>query len=185
MDPELLTQLLDWVKSRYFGKYRGVVTSNGDATQRGRLRVQVPAVLGVLEVWAEPCVPYAGADVGLFAMPPAGAGVWIEFEGGDPSFPIWVGCFWADGEAPLGGDPTRKVLKTDSITMLLDDSADEVLIENGSRSSVTLNADVVLAASTGKLTVGASGVTSEAGGKGKVEVTAATVRVNSGSFEVA
>ena len=23
-----------------------------------------------------------------------GAGVWIEFERGDPNYPIWTGCFW-------------------------------------------------------------------------------------------
>jgi uncharacterized protein involved in type VI secretion and phage assembly len=27
-------------------------------------------------------------------VPPIGANVWIEFEQGDPDYPIWVGCFW-------------------------------------------------------------------------------------------
>ena len=27
-------------------------------------------------------------------VPQIGAGVWIEFEQGDPDYPIWVGGFW-------------------------------------------------------------------------------------------
>ncbi|MCE9579878.1 MAG: phage baseplate assembly protein V [Deltaproteobacteria bacterium] len=184
MDPELAAQLLDWVRSRYFGKYRGTVVDNADAAKRGRLKVTVPAVLDTLEVWAVPCVPYAGDQVGLFAMPPAGAGVWVEFEGGDPSYPIWVGCFWGDNQAPQGGDPAIKTWKTDAITLTLDDDGDEARLENSSNASVTMTSEVVTVAGQGKHTVAGSAVTSEAGGKGKLEVQTASVRVNSGAFEV-
>ncbi len=44
MENELLQQLLDWVRNRYFGKYRGTVTDNADTTSRGRIKVRVPAV---------------------------------------------------------------------------------------------------------------------------------------------
>jgi uncharacterized protein involved in type VI secretion and phage assembly len=30
----------------------------------------------------------------MFALPMIGSGVWVEFEQGDPSQPIWTGCFW-------------------------------------------------------------------------------------------
>ena len=65
MENGVIGQLIDWVRSRYFGKYRGTVTDNADPTSRGRLKVNVPAVLGDLEVWAMPCVPYAGDGVGF------------------------------------------------------------------------------------------------------------------------
>mgnify|MGYP002396751273 CR=1 FL=1 len=39
-------------------------------------------------------LPAAGIQNGLFTVPPIGAGVWVEFEQGDPDFPIWVGGFW-------------------------------------------------------------------------------------------
>lgn len=185
VNPDLAAQLLDWIKSRWFGKYRGTVVDNADPTQRGRLKVTVPAVLESQSVWAMPCVPYAGNGVGFVALPPVGAGVWVEFEGGDPSFPIWAGCFWADGEMPSPGTPGVKQWKTDSITLTLDDDNDEARLENGSQTSVTLNSEVVSEARQGKHTVAATAVTSEAGGKGKLEVQVATVRVNSGSFEVA
>lgn len=185
IDPELMEQMVDWMKSRRFGKYRGVVTGNDDSgLHRGRLRVKVPAVLGELQVWAEPCVPYAGEGVGLFAMPPVDAGVWIEFEGGDISYPIWVGCYWRDDEPPNGGDPDVKVLKTDAVTLTLDDGSEEARFET-SGARVTLTDKVEAVAKNGKLTVSAGQVTSDSGGKGKVDVSSAGVVVNNGSFGVA
>jgi hypothetical protein len=185
IDPELMEQIVDFMRSKRFGKYRGVVTDNDDTeTHRGRLKVQVPSVLGDLEVWAEPCVPYAGDGVGFFAMPPVDAGVWIEFEGGDLSYPIWVGCYWRDDEAPNGGDPEVKLLQTDTITMTFDDGGEIASIET-SGSSVTLNDKVEAVAKNGKLTVAAGQVTSDSGGKGKVDVTSSGTVVNNGSFEVA
>ena len=47
-----------------------------------------------------PCVPYAGPNVGFAFLPEVGSGVWIEFEGGDVSYPIWVGGYWREGEVP-------------------------------------------------------------------------------------
>src|SRR3954453_13573302 len=80
---------------KYFGKYRGTVISNIDPLQTGRLIVQVPDVLGLIpSSWAMPCVPLAGIQMGVYLVPPVGAGVWVEFEQGDPSYPVWVGGFW-------------------------------------------------------------------------------------------
>jgi hypothetical protein len=90
----------------YYGKYRGIVLNNLDPMQRGRLMVQVPDVLGLTpSSWAEPCTPLAGPTgppMGAWFVPPIGAGVWVEFEHGDPQFPIWVGCRWgAPSDVPL------------------------------------------------------------------------------------
>lgn len=90
---------------RYYGKYRGNVVNNVDPMQRGRLLVQVPDVLGLApSSWAEPCVPLAGPPgppMGVYMVPPPGAGVWVEFEQGDPNYPIWVGCRWGNaGDIP-------------------------------------------------------------------------------------
>lgn len=83
---------------QYFGKYRGTVLNNVDPEQRGRLMLNVPDVLGAIpSSWAEPCVPLAGPTgppMGVYLVPPIGAGVWVEFEQGDPSYPIWSGCRW-------------------------------------------------------------------------------------------
>lgn len=80
---------------RYYGKYRGNVMNNIDPMQKGRLQVQVPDILGSsLSSWAMPCLPLAGRQMGAFLLPPIGAGVWVEFEQGDPDYPIWVGCWY-------------------------------------------------------------------------------------------
>jgi hypothetical protein len=86
-------------ESKLFGKYRGVVKNNIDPLALGRVVAQVPAVPLVLN-WAMPCTPYPVKGI-PGAVPPIGAHVWIEFEGGDLNMPIWTGCFWSPGDTPL------------------------------------------------------------------------------------
>ncbi|WP_437729244.1 phage baseplate assembly protein V [Sorangium sp. So ce861] len=113
---ELLQRLLERVERRYYGKYQGFVVDTADPQKRGRLRALVPEVLGpeVVSGWAEPCFPWGGgADFGTFSVPPVTkrgdaytTGVWIEFRGGDPQYPIWVGTFFGapDDASEAPGD---------------------------------------------------------------------------------
>jgi len=81
--------------TRLHGKYRGVVTNNIDPMLLGRIQAIVPDATGAIpSSWATPCVPFAGIGTGMYTVPPIGAGVWIEYEHGDPDHPIWVGCYW-------------------------------------------------------------------------------------------
>jgi hypothetical protein len=123
---------------QFFGKYRGKVTANQDPNHLGRIRVTVPAVYGEgRQSWAMPCTPYAGGPKkwGLFTIPPVDTNVWVEFEGGDPDYPIWSGCFWGKEELPeaaLVDDPTKvQVFRTDGITLTLSsqDSSKGVTLE--------------------------------------------------------
>jgi hypothetical protein len=88
---------------KFFGKYRGMVVSGLDPEGRGRILVQVPDVLGIgISTWAMPCLPFAGLQMGMYVVPPPNAGVWVEFEKGDPDYPIWTGCWWGSRlEVPL------------------------------------------------------------------------------------
>jgi len=80
---------------KFYGKYRGTVINNIDPMQLGRIQAMVPDVSGFIPTsWAMPCVPLAGKQMGTFVVPQIGSGVWIEFEQGDPDYPIWVGGFW-------------------------------------------------------------------------------------------
>jgi Type VI secretion system/phage-baseplate injector OB domain len=122
---------------RFFGKYRGIVVNNIDPLQIGRLQALVPEVLGQIPSgWASPCVPYAGTGSGLYAIPPLGAGVWIEFEAGDTSRPIWVGAWWAAGEVPVNEQmipslPTTKILRSDfGLLIALDDVQQTITISD-------------------------------------------------------
>ena len=83
--------------NKYYGKYRATVINNVDPEQRGRIQAIVPDVLGITpSSWAMPCLPIAGKQEGAYFVPQIGSGVWIEFEQGDPDYPIWTGCFWGN-----------------------------------------------------------------------------------------
>jgi hypothetical protein len=88
---------------KYYGKYRAIVTNNIDPLLIGRIQVICPDAASLVPTtWCMPCVPSAGINMGMFALPVIGSGVWVEFERGDPSKPIWVGCYWGLGaEVPV------------------------------------------------------------------------------------
>ena len=68
--------------------------------------------------------------------------MWVEFEGGDPDYPIWTGCFWGDGEAPAIRDrPETKIIKTDTATIKLDDYPEDkgITIETKSGLKIVMN----------------------------------------------
>ncbi len=116
-------------RPQFLGKFRGTVINNIDPLQQGRLQATVPDVLGnEVSSWALPCAPYAGSQVGWYAIPPVGANVWMEFEAGDSSRPIWTGGWWGPAELPAdnsgaAGMPDLKILRTTAGLMLaLDDS---------------------------------------------------------------
>lgn len=77
-------------ENNYPALYRGLVYDTKDPLNRGRLRLRVPQLFGrdVAE-WAWPVKPVSAE----FSLPEVGQGVWVGFEGGDPSFPVWLGTF--------------------------------------------------------------------------------------------
>ena len=156
----------------FYGKYRGVVSDNRDPLMLGRVRAKVPDVLGDQESgWALPSVPYAGNGVGLFLIPPNNASVWIEFEHGDPDYPIWTGCFWAQGELPATpAIEQTKVLKTDTATITLNDMPG---VEN-----------ITIETKTGKIVMNNLGVEVTNGQGASIKLALNQVSVNNGALEV-
>jgi hypothetical protein len=98
---DLIQELIERLDHRFFGKYRGYVHDTCDPDNMGRIRAMVPRLLGeeTPTGWAMPASPYAGPDQGFFSVPDKGAGVWIEFEEGDLSKPIWSGSWWGSPQA--------------------------------------------------------------------------------------
>ncbi len=162
---ELTTRIIEQLTSRFYGKYRGRAAETADPLNRGRIKAIVPEVLGsVTSGWCTPCVPYAGADTGWFVIPEVGDGVWIEFEAGDPSRPIWSGSWFGDGDAPNDPDgspatPQTKIYKSATgLTIDLDDAAHEIKISDGSGSNI-----ITIGVDAGKIVIqAAANVTVEA-----------------------
>jgi len=141
-------------RGRWYGKYRAFVRDNRDLERLGRLRLEIPAVLGVgpaqWSEWASPCFPYGGnPDCGWYLLPEVGASVWAEFEGGDVQAPIWSGVWLAGsnpGEMPAEAavNPTTcKVLKTAAgHTILLEDAAGQqrLVLRDSAGQTVLLDA---------------------------------------------
>lgn len=154
----------------YLGKYRATVKDNVDPEKRGRIRAIVPAVTGKVEpsTWALPCLPAAGRGMGLFTVPPEGAGVWIEYEDGDTGYPIWVGGYWTEGEVPdlvpkeappaaaftlqttqgngivISDEPgTGRILIQSATGAKILISDDGITIDNGRGAVITLTGDTV------------------------------------------
>jgi uncharacterized protein involved in type VI secretion and phage assembly len=143
---EVLARLVQRVEGRYYGKYRGQVTDNNDPSNLGRIKATVPRVLGTQDTgWALPAFIYGGAsEQGFFAVPDVGAGVWIEFEGGDLSYPIWTGTWFTSGAIPESAQPGKKVLKTKSgHKLVLDDDGGTLEVTDSNGNTVTMDANTV------------------------------------------
>jgi uncharacterized protein involved in type VI secretion and phage assembly len=167
MTDALLQDLLDFVRGRYFGKYRGVVVEVDAPTMR--IKASVPSVLGgVTSGWAAPCVPYAGPQVGFMMLPDVDSGVWIEFEGGDPSFPVWTGCYWNAGDIPDVDADAVKTIITGAGSLAFDNDDNSVTLQDSAEHSFVLDS---------------SGATTTAD-EGSVAVSSSGVSVNNGALEV-
>ena len=172
------------VSRRFFGKYRGVVAQNMDPYLRGRLLLYVSDVLGpgVPSSWAEPCVPLAGPTgppMGVYLVPPIGAGVWVEFEQGDVERPVWVGCRWgSSSDVPTlasAGLPTSPNLVFQTLgqnALVISDlpgPTGGIMLKSATGASIIVN-DTGIYISNGK---GAS-----------IVLTGPTVSVNNGALTV-
>jgi uncharacterized protein involved in type VI secretion and phage assembly len=165
------------MSSEFFGKYRGVVSDIQDPMQIGRIRARVADVTGDAESgWAMPCFPFGGAGMGFFALPKVGAGVWIEFEHGDPDYPIWTGAwFGAASDVPPA---------------LLTPPYKKVLLKTEGGSSITLDdtpgvGGIVLETSGGqKLKLSSTGVELDNGMGALIKLSGPQVNVNNGALEV-
>jgi len=171
-------------KPRFFGKYRGVVIDNVDPMQIGRILAQVPDALGeVPSSWALPCVPAAGIQAGLFIAPPIGSQVWIEFEQGDPDYPVWTGGFWG-----LAADVPIAALNPPPVP-----PGQNIVLQTTGRNMLALSdatpspngGGIILQASGGaSIVVNDAGVTISNGKGATITLVGPIVSVNSGALAI-
>ena len=166
--------------TKYYGKYRGTVIQNIDPEQMARIQAMVPDVSGLLpSSWAMPCVPIAGKSSGTFVVPQIGAGVWIEFEQGDPDYPVWTGGFWGSAaEVPalaLAGNP----------------ASPSIVLASGLQNIIAISdlpgptGGIMLTSTTGAMiVVNDIGITISNGKGASIVLTGPTVTINNGALVV-
>jgi hypothetical protein len=126
---------------KYYGKYSGEVTNNEDDQNLGRITVKVPPVFGPdLEVRARPCLPF-----GHFFVPAIGTKVWIEFEAGNPDYPLWVGVWYPEDTTPVEAavsPPDNRVIQTPSghtIEFMDEDGEEKITIKHMSNAFISID----------------------------------------------
>lgn len=176
-------------RKQYFGKYRGTVLQNADPKGIGRLQVQVAGVFTVASSWAMPSFPVAGPQTGAIAVPPIGAGVWVEFEAGDPDDPIWTGCYYSTrAEVP----PTVQLIPPPLPAMTMQTPLQNMIQLSDAVPAPVLTPPapgtggiVLRAGPTGPvIAVNSLGVHISDGKGGSISITGGTVTVNSGALMV-
>ncbi|MGD9614575.1 MAG: phage baseplate assembly protein V [Alphaproteobacteria bacterium] len=166
----ILERVSEFQRTRHFGKYRGLVSDIDDPEGLGRIKAEVPAIYGdQVSPWAMPCLPFAGPDHGLALIPEIGDGVWIEFEGGDLSRPIWSGCWWADGQRPDPASNLARLLSTGAgHQIVIDEDGDTIrLVHPG-------GAEIVIGQSEITISIGQC----------KIRLTASEINLNNGMVKV-
>jgi uncharacterized protein involved in type VI secretion and phage assembly len=167
-------------ENKFYGKYRGTVINNIDPMLMGRIQAIVPDVSNIVPTsWALPCLPVAGMQMGVFAVPPIGAGVWIEFEQGDPDYPIWTGCFiGSPADVPLLANMAPPPVS--SITL-------QTMLQNG----IIVNdvpgptGGIMLKSTTGAtIIVNDTGIYIQNGKGASIVMTGPTVTINQGALVI-
>lgn len=137
-----LVGLSEWRNEHFFGKYRGTVVDVLDGDDLGFISVSVPEIFGADHVVerVRPCSPFAGSKHGFVAIPEVGDGVWVEFEAGKTSLPIWSGFWWASGAMPEPkGKLVRSFITSKGHKLLLDDDAGQVSLLHSAGAEIVMS----------------------------------------------
>jgi uncharacterized protein involved in type VI secretion and phage assembly len=171
-------------KKRYYGKYRGTVTENIDPLQMGRVMAQVADIAGETPAtWALPCVPAAGIEAGIFVVPPIGSQVWIEFEQGDPDYPVWTGGFWGSADDIPGSAMAPPAIPPGQNIVLQTTGENSVVISDAAPSTST--GGIILKSAAGAMiVVNDTGIYISNGQGASIMLTGNTTDINSGGLTV-
>jgi uncharacterized protein involved in type VI secretion and phage assembly len=165
------------MSKEFLGKFRGIVTDIQDPLMMGRIKAKVPDVFGDNDSgWALPCLLFGGSQMGMFVLPDVGSCVWIEFEHGDPSFPVWVGSWFgskADMPSQLMSPPYKK-------TMLVTKSGHSIMLDDSpGAGGITLQT-----AGGQKIALSSQGIEIDNGNGALIKLSGSQVSVNNGALEV-
>jgi hypothetical protein len=165
----------------HYGKHRGMVVNNVDPEGLGRIMAQVPGVPGLEAIpttWAYPAVPLAGKQRGTYLVPEPGAGVWIEFEQGDPRRPIWTGGFWGSrAEVPAAAASGLPILPS-------------IVLQTSAKTSLVISevpgpaGGIMIRSGVASITINETGIIIQNGQGASLSLTGPSVIVNNGALTV-
>lgn len=168
---EIFKQFLDIIRydglekfHRYYGLYRGKVLNTVESENPGEVEIAVLEITGdensAMANTALPRYPL------FWELPPrVGDWVWIQFEQGDPRFPVYDG-YWpgtndrvADFAPAQGQQPTKRGIQTASgHRMLFDDTSgsEQIVIRHKNQTTIITfdtNGDMIIDAGAAKVQV--------------------------------
>jgi uncharacterized protein involved in type VI secretion and phage assembly len=159
------------------GIYPGRVENNIDPLNMARIMVSVADVGGNAPLtWAMPCLPVSGRGMGMFTVPPVGSAVWVMFVRGDSDYPVWLGGFYASGEAPSLSRRVPPAL--DGIT-LQTSSGHGLVISDAPGGGI-----LIQTAGGAKVEVTDAGITISTGQGAELRLTGNTVDVNNHALTI-
>jgi len=140
---EELNDFLNSLKVDYTQFYRGIVVDNLDPEIKGRVKVRIPQIYGTSDgdnetfiptssiPWANCAISPAGNDSGTFLPPNIGDTVFVTFESGIPTSPIYFGGIWTsrkdDEDGVQKGVASAKVYGNRIAPVVTDDLPLEVV----------------------------------------------------------
>lgn len=114
----------------------------------------------------------------MVALPIIGSGVWVEFEQGNPKYPIWVGCFWGSAaEVP-------------ALARLTPPAVPAITFQTPLQNGITISdvpgptGGIVIRSLTATLIVNETGIYIQNGKGAMITMIGPTVTINNGALTI-
>ena len=116
---------------RFYSIYRGMVVDNNDPNHMNSLQVAIPEIQGGIIIWALPFGQHGGLKTGFkYLAPEIGDTVYIMFEYGNPSKPLWTYHGFGLEQIPEELDDPNKmgIITPNGNLIILDETSGELTI---------------------------------------------------------
>jgi hypothetical protein len=128
----------------YFGKYRGFVEDVNDPEDAGRIKISCPQVFGedvVVDYWAYSFGMFSGHGYGLILPVKKGDMIWVEFEGGNPSYPVWTYGHFGSNDKPSEHQNNEQYLfvSPGGSFIMIDDKKGEIIVNRKGGGKTVIN----------------------------------------------
>lgn len=130
---------------RFYSIYRGMVVDNNDPNHMNSLQVAIPEIQGGIIIWALPFGQHGGLKTGFkYLAPEIGDTVYIMFEYGNPSKPLWTYHGFGLEQIPEELDDPNKmgIITPNGNLVILDETSGELNIFT--KGNITIKSNKVI-----------------------------------------